>query len=245
MNPTTEPLAELEIVFQDTNALAVADGERAALVAKLKPIAALIPDYLQYAADVKVTNKDQADQAALARDAILASSGDAEKALREFDNKLIERLFKTHRAWTALIGRFSVLNDAAKKVKQVILQWQAAEEQKALKEQQRLQAESDERARLERERLEKQAAKLKTPELKEQRMEQAAAVTAPVVFVAPPTKAVSAQKRWKVKSVDMTLMGIPPAVQGYITVETSRLERVKAANSLLTVSGVEFHQVLV
>lgn len=248
MNTTESPPApiyDLELVVQDTNALAIKDKAVSELVGTLKPIADLIPGYQKLANTIRVTNEAEASAAAQVRESMIADATAAEKALREFDGKLVERLFKTHRAWTSLIARFSALNDAAKKVKQAILSWQQAEEEKARKEAHRLQAAADEKARLERLRLEKEAAKLKTPELREQRMEQAAAVTAPVIHVAAPTKAVAGQKRWKVKSFDMTLMGIAPEVQGYITVETSKLERAKAANSMLSVPGVVFHQVLV
>lgn len=242
----TEPIInDFELVVNETNALAVSDNDRDALVATLKPIAEKIANAMIFADQIKVTNEQEAKDAAVSRDVLIEYADTAEKALRNFDNRLVERLHKAHRGWTSLIGRFAVLNEAARKIKQAILSWQAAEEEKAERERQRLQAEADERARQELERLRKQAEKLKTPELKEQRLEQAAAVTAPVIHVAAPTKAVAGQKRWKVKAFDLTAMGVPAAVQGYVEVKVSNLERAKAANSLLTVPGVEFHQVLV
>src|SRR3990167_10416647 len=175
----TEPMIDLEIVLTGTDALAVQDHERAALVAALQPIAERIPGYLSYAAAVIVENPEQAVSAASYRDTMLADAVNAETTLREFDNRLIERLFKTHRAWTALIGRFGVLEDAAKKVKQTIIGWQVAEAAKAERERQRLQAEAEERARRERERLAKKAARLKNPELPGQRLGQAGAGVGP------------------------------------------------------------------
>ena len=142
-----DQIAELEIVLASTSALTPADRERAALVAALKPIAERIPGYLEYASSLIVNNAGDATNAARYRDTILGDAAEAETTLREFDDKLIERLFKTHRAWTALIGRFGVLQDAAKKVKQAVIGWQVAEAAKYEKERQRLQAEADERAR--------------------------------------------------------------------------------------------------
>lgn len=241
---TTEPLLDLELVVSDTNALAVADKDRAALIETLKPIADTIANAQIFVRTINVNNEQEAKDAAVTRDKLIEYAHTAETALREFDGNLVERLYRTHRAWTALIGRFAVLNDLAREIKQKIMLWQAMEAERAERERARLQSILDEQARAERERLEKQAAKLKTPALKEQRLEQAAAIVPSVVQVAAPPKAVKSQTRWKVKAFDMTAMGIPKEVQGYLTVETSRLERAKAANAMLVVSGVEFHTVL-
>ena len=84
-----------------------------------------------------------------------------------------------------------------------------AEEQKRVAQQAEAQAKADEAARRERERLEKEAAKLKSPELKAERLEQAAAVVAPVIQVASVVekqKGVSTVKRWKHKVTDIDLL---------------------------------------
>lgn len=73
-------------------------------------------------------------------------------------------------------------------------------------EESRLQAEANETARKERERLEREAAKLKTPEKREERMEAAQAVVAPVVHVAPtvqPVAGASIRKLWKYRVTDI------------------------------------------
>lgn len=240
----SNPLSDVTIFVDDTNALSVAEAKRDVLIAVLKPIADKIDELVTYSNTVTVTDEASAKKAAAVRDHMIEGANIAESAIRDFDENLLERLFKAHRKGTALIGRFSVLNDAARKVKQAILSWQQREAEKAEKQRALLQAKLDEQARAERERLEKEAAKLKTPALKEQRLEQAAAIVPSVVQMAAPPKAVKSQTRWKVKAFDMTAMGIPKEVQGYLTVETSRLERAKAANAMLVVSGVEFHTVL-
>ena len=43
----------------------------------------------------------------------------------------------------------------------------------------------------------------------------------------------------------MTKMGIPLEIQGYVTIETGKLQRAKAANTMLVVKGVVFTQKLV
>lgn len=239
------PIAELDVVMAGTNRLMVEDNKRAVLVATLIPIAQRIGELIAYANVVKVETAAEAEDAANNRNMMMADSATAEKALREFDSNLVERLHKTHRAWTALIGKFTdPLGDAAKKVKQKIIAWQTAEAEKAERERAALQAKLDEDARKERERLEREAAKLKTPELKQQRMEAAAQVVVPVVQVAALAKAVKTQARWFVVGVDKAVFVKAAAkdksLLGYVEVDKGKLERAKAANSELECAGVNF-----
>ena len=235
-------IAELELVIADTNSLSVQDESLREIAETLRPIAASIPEAIAFADSVVVTTAAQAKAASDRREQIIEDHKKALEAINGFGDGLIDRLFRAHRRWCAFRNLFSSLEDSAKKIKRAVIDWQEAEEEKAAAEQRRLQAEANEKARKERERLEKEAAKLKTEEKREERLEAAAAVVAPVITVARPVAAVKSQKRWKVKSFDMTAMGIPESIQGYITVETTRLERSKAANTMLTVPGVEFHQ---
>lgn len=248
MNTTIEEpaqIAELELVVAGTNELSVQDEALREITETLRPIAEAMPEAIAYSKTVKVTNEAEAKQAADHREQMLKMSKTAKETIDGFGDGLIGKLHKLHRRWTGFRGLFDPLEDAARKTKQAIIAWQEAEAEKARQEQRRLQALADEQARKERERLEKEAEKLKTPEKKVERLEAAAAVAAPVVTVATPTAAVKSQKRWKVKSVDLTAMGIPAEVQGFIEVKISNLERAKAANTMLTVPGVEFHQVTI
>lgn len=245
MPNTTEQIHELELVVDETKNLEVQDNEVRNLITQLQPIAAFIAEAKQYADTVVVANQKDALEAAEWREKMIESCKKAKDAINGFQGGIIDRLFKLHRRWTAFRGLFDSLESSAKILKGKIIAWQQAEEQKAAEEQRRLQAEAEERARKERERLEKEAAKLKTPELREARLEAAATIVAPVITVSAPTKAVKSQKRWKVKSVDMTAMGIPREIQGYVEVKITNLERAKAANTMLEVPGVEFHQVAV
>lgn len=243
------PLTELELVVDGTSELAVRDADRTQLLETLKPIAERIPDHLAYAKDVVVTNSAQAKSAAGMRDLMLSDVSLAEHTIREAGGGLIDKLFKMHRALTGVIGRFKVVDDAARTVKQKITAWQQDEERKAEEERQRLQAKLDEEARRERERLLKESEKLKTPELKEHRIEQANAVVATQVHVPAPAPVVRAMKRWFVKSVDPVAFVKAAAndnsLLGYITIDQTKLARAKAANSMIEIPGVVFEQRLV
>ena len=96
------------------------------------------------------------------------------------------------------------LKSAESTIKGKILSYDQEEERARLAEQRRLQALADEAARKERERLEKEAAKLKTPELREARLEAAAAIIAPTVMISAPEKpkGESTRKVWKARLID-------------------------------------------
>jgi len=106
-------------------------------------------------------------------------------------------------------------------------------------------AEGAERARLQREADAADRAAAAARAKAEVREEKSASVQAAVVTVAAPESRKGASLRWVVKSFDMTNMGIPEAVQGYLEVKTANLARAKAANPMLKIAGVEFHQVTV
>ena len=100
-----------------------------------------------------------------------------------------EARWAAHKAIVGYEKRFTdILDGAEKRIRQAIQAWDADEAERIRVERARLQALADEQARKERERLAREAAKLKTPELRAQRMEQAAAVVAPVVQVSMPEK---------------------------------------------------------
>lgn len=115
----------------------------------------------------------------------------------------------THKAWKATVSKeksyTDILDRVERIVKDKVLVYDHAEEKKRREEQQRLQAIADRKAEQERQRLLKEAEKLKTPELKEERLEAAAAVATPVVEVAPvieKQKGEATRKIWKARVVD-------------------------------------------
>jgi len=197
-----------------------------------------------------VNTQAEAEAAATNRELITQTAEKAEALIRDFNGGLVERLFRLHRGWTSNLNRFkNPLDAAAKIVKQKIIQFHEAEKNKALAIQAKLQAEADEKARKERERLEKEAAKLKTPELKEQRLAEAAAIVTPVVYVQIEKSPVKTQTRWTVESVDKFALAAAAVRDrnclGYLDVNTTALTRAKAANSMLEVPGVVFKKVMV
>ena len=240
----------IAVVTAETNALAIRAGDRDALVETLTPIAAVIAPADEYAKSLVVKNESDAKAAAIKREQILAFAELAIKSLREFDNNLMARLFQTHRRWTWLEGQFSdSLAASAKTIKTKVIEWQRAEQEKAEKESARLQAEAEAKAAAERERLRKAAEKLKTPELKEQRLAEAENVIAPMVVVQPPAKAVKVQLRWTVQSIDKAAFvkaaAENPQLQGYITINEAALARGKASNSMMEIPGCVFAKVAV
>jgi hypothetical protein len=159
---------------------------------------------------------------------------------------------KAHATWKEIVGKekegTDICDNAELIAKRKADAWRQEEERKAAEEQRRLQAEADRQARRERERLEKEAAKLKTPELKQERLEQAAAVEAPVVAVEKPAvEGVSVRTTTKARLVDMNAL-IAAATPG--SVAASFLEfNEKAANAFarstkgsVKVAGIEFYE---
>jgi hypothetical protein len=154
--------------------------------------------------------------------------------------------------WTSFENFFVDPIEAARKaVKGKVIAWQQEEQRKAAAEQARLQAIADEQARKERERLEAQAAKLKTPELKQEREEQAAQVIAPQIIIAAPKSSVRMQTVVTCEIVDIVefvkAAAVNPMLCGYIdqTALAAALKKAKQSNSMLDVAGVKFGAKLV
>jgi len=153
---------------------------------------------------------------------------------------------KAHEAHKAITlqeaSMLKPLQDAEASLKRNLLVFYQEQERIRIEAQRKLQAEADEAARKERERLEREAAKLKTPELREQRMEQAAAVIAPVVQVAsiaPVVVGQSVRKTWTAKVVDAAI--VP---REWLVVNEKALDSfAKSTKGAVKVAGVEFVEV--
>jgi hypothetical protein len=131
----------------------------------------------------------------------------ANKRASEFFAPIVDAAHKSWKQATASRGSIlEPLEAAEKRVKATVITYDQEQERIRQEEQRRLQAIADEAARRERERLEKQAAKLKTPEKREAKLEEAAAVIAPVVQIAEPEKPKGevTKQRWKMKLTDKT-----------------------------------------
>ena len=133
------------------------------------------------------------------------------------------------------------LTEAEALVKRNMLAFYQDQERIRQEEQRKAQAIADEAARKERERLEKEAAKLKTPELKEQRLEQAAAIIAPVVSVASVTPVISGQSIRKTWTARVTNAAIVP--REWLTVNEAALKAfAKSTKGAVPVAGVQFFE---
>lgn len=152
-----------------------------------------------------VTPQDYADAA--------QGTKDIKSALKKVDDFFDPAIGAAHKTWKATLAQKATVADPLKHAENILkskqLAWRAEQERVRLETQRKLQAEADARAAAERTRLEKEAAKLKTPELRQARMDQAAAVVAPVVEVSsvqPEVKGQSFRKTWKARVVDVNLV---------------------------------------
>ena len=172
------------------------------------------------------------------------------KTIKAAQNKVVSFFApmkqKAHEAHKAITQQESAmlkpLQDAEATLKRNLLVFYQDQERIRIEAQRKLQAEADEVARRERERLMREAAKLKTTELREQRMEQAASVIAPVVQVASVAPVVSGQsvrKTWTAKVVDAAL--VP---REWMVVNQSALDAfARSTKGAVKVPGVEFVEV--
>ena len=241
MTENTELLETLESVEESV----VKPGAREKIVADLMPVYERLEKWQGAAQEIEINTEDENAEAV----AIIELIDDDIKAVKE--HVILETwttaFNKLHKACTGLRKRFvEPLEASRKQIKGKVMDWQMAEEEKAAAEQAKLQAEADEQARKQREKLEKEAAKLKTPEKKEERLEQAEAVVAPTVRVEPPKRAVKMQMRWFASVVDASAFLAAcverPELQGYIEISESKLARGKSANKLLEAPGIVFEQ---
>lgn len=126
---------------------------------------------------------------------------------------------------------------AERAIKGKISAYVQEERRKAEAEQRRLQAIEDAKAEKERKRLEKEAEKLKTPELKEARLQEAATVAAPVIVTqaAVPETKLSTVTTWDFEVYDEK--AIP---REYLSVDMVKIRKVvKALKADATIAGVK------
>jgi hypothetical protein len=199
------------------------------------------------AAAVVVSNPDQYREAGEFLKLVKA-------AQKKVEDWFAEPVKAAHQAWKALTNRrddtMQPLLGAERTIKNKMVAYANEQERIRRAEQERLQAEADEKARQERERLEKQAAKIKTPDLKHARMDQAAAVVAPVVVVASVAPSVSGQslrKTWRARITDPKAAVAAvlqwPDWASYVSLNGGEFNRLAARTKGATaVPGVEWYE---
>jgi len=186
------------------------------------------------------------------------TAADFLKMVKEAQKKVKEYFepMKTnaHQAWKEICNKenrmLDPLGKAESEVKTKMLTYQRIEEEKRQAEQRRLQAIADEKARKERERLEKEAAKLKTPELREQRLAEAETVIAPVIQVqteTPKVAGISTRKIWKsevVSKIDFVkAAATDPNILALLEIDVAKLNKIaQATKGQIQYPGVRFYE---
>jgi len=160
-----------------------------------------------------------------------------------------------HKQITGLVSELTApMTEAAGIIRDKRRDWQTEQDRIRREEQARLQAIADAEAKRERERLEREASKLKTESLREQRLEQAASIVAPVVEVATSTPNVGRQAlrtRWVARLTDKAAL-IKAAADGNQIAQALLVFDQSAANrqavackGAIKIPGVEFVSELV
>jgi len=162
---------------------------------------------------------------------------------------------KTYTAWKAVVAQEKSftdrLNAVEKQGKEAVKLFDRQEEERRLEKERRLNAEAAEKARKERERLEREAAKLKTPELREARLEQAAAIVPPTIHIESDIvrNGDSTSRSWKAKLTDLDSL-IEAAAKGnslarsFLSFDQKVADKFASATKGLQIQcpGVEWYQ---
>lgn len=278
---------ELEVMAKEYQAVAITDGVKMELIRDLAPVADRMHGYTQFAAIVNITSQEDADRAA----GVVAEIDKDLKLVKSHDvlTKITDGLFKLHRRATAFRALFvDPMERDRKKIRQPVLDWEAAEKAKAAVIQAKLQAEADAKAQREREKQEAEArrqrqieddARRKAEDARraaaaaegaektrlvaaanaadraanaaqvkaEAKIEASAAIIPPTIHINAPKSGLRTAKAWKVKSVNEEIffaaIAARPDLWSFADINTTRLERGKAANPSMTVPGIEFHQI--
>jgi hypothetical protein len=175
--------------------------------------------------------------------AFLSKLKAAQKKVSDFFAPMKKKAHEAHKAITEQESEtLTPLKNAERIINETMIAYKRECERRAMEEQRKAQAIADEAARKERERLEKEAAKLKTPELREQRLEQAASIIPPVIAVAsdvPKFDGLTTAKTWKAEVVDVSVL----PREWMVPNETALNSFAKATKGAVPVAGVRFVQV--
>jgi len=202
---------------------------------------------IEQANTLVVTTADQYEYAG----SFLKQIKNTQGRVAEYWGPLKNRAYDT---WKQITSKEKEMLDPLKEsenwVKVKMLNFQRIEEQNRLEEQRKLQAQAEEKARRERERLIKEAEKLKTPELKEQRLAEAEMVEAPVITVhkeTPKVEGISTRKIWKAEVIDKRNFIVAALndenLLAYIQIDQSALNKVASATKgAIKYPGIRFYE---
>jgi len=242
MTVTTEVLTP-EVIIAESNSPLITTNDAEQLIATIQPVAERVQKFVKWANDLTVTTEEDAVDANAVNKGIAADIKTVKDALSDGKKAAQDR----HKLFTTFENSLcNPLDDAYRNAKKKLQSYDIAQAQKAEAERKRLQAIEDERVRKEQDRLAKEAARLKTPEKKEERLQQAAAIAPTQIRVEAPKSGVRITKYWKVEVVDSTAFFKAiidrPDLAGYVTIDTTKLQRAKSANPLISIPGVSFTQ---
>lgn len=202
---------------------------------------------IQTANSLIVTNAEEYSYGA----EFLKKIKEAQKRVMDYFSPMKTKAHEAHRQICDREGELlTPLKSAEDTTKRKLLSWKMEDDRKREEERRRLQAEADEKARIERDRLAKQAEKLKTPELKEQRLEQAQNIVAPIIEVqtaVPKVEGLSFRKTWKAELTDkiafIKAAATDPNLMALLAVDMSALNRIASATKGgVTYPGVRFYE---
>jgi len=167
----------------------------------------------------------------------------AQKKVTDFFAPMKQKAHEAHKAITSQeTATLKPLFDAENALKRNMLTFYQAQERIRIEAQRKAQEEADRQAAAERARLEREAKRLKTPELKAERLEMAAAVVAPVVSVASAAPVIAGQsirKTYKANVID-----IDAVPREWMVVNLDALNAfARSTKGAVKVSGVEFVEV--
>jgi len=196
-----------------------------------------IDDFSSWAMSIEVHN---AEEKAAVLD-VIREAKRQRRAIDEIFDASIKSAFDLHRGLLAKKKSFTdILDEAEKKGKAAIIRFDTEQERERRAEEARLQAEADAKAQKERETLEKKALKLKTPELREARLAEAAQTMAPLIVLDAPEKSagVSTRKTWKARVINAAL--VP---RDFLIVDDRKLQEfARTTSGRAPVRGVEFYE---
>ena len=198
-----------------------------------------IKKLLNWASQITVTNETIREQAM----EVARGAKKQKKWFKDLFDPNISKANKLHKSLVAQKRQFTdLLDNIEDKLKSAIGVYDR--KQKAIQEaeQRRLQAAEEAKRRKEEERLRKEADKIKTPEIKQARLEEAEEVKATIPVIPPPApqkrKGESTRITWKARVTDKNL--VP---REYMFVDVKVLNALaRATKGSIKVAGVVFYE---
>jgi len=234
--------------IEATEAAALVPGWVARLNDDLGSVASRLEGYRREAAAPIVTVQDRDDAVALIQ-RITADGKDVQT--HEILSRIINGYHQVHRQWCGVRDCLLTPLLMLKKQKSAeVVAWEKEQRRQAEAERARLQAIADAEIERQRRRLEAEAAKLKTPELREARLEAAASLVSEQVQSQAPAPAAGASTAgtWAAELVDLEALiaaaSVDPSARMMLAFDPAAAKRIAiATGGRIQVPGVRFHKV--